>query len=315
MLNSGETEWLAVNARLVCNTDSNNGIGALSGHNGLQRGNSVVYVYLSVWKMTALRLRRYALRRQGQIRTNPFRQTRFTLRYISTMSYSFQQLLVKDAEGSNTDGPEHPPLLPVPAAQDTAVASRASDPNQSFLSDSSSQSSRLTSAVNARPAATLERMPVEIWMQVIEQVMMNNARDIFSLQRRLRQSEVNWASTIWQPSDIKSDLGVLVRPLLRASPPAWPSDAHQSSILAEVRGLASIFLPRNRLALLEPYSINSPSPATHFPLCHGFLRPSTPLASPREAAALPDDPRLASCSTRRLVCITGRGAVGMPNGR
>jgi hypothetical protein len=83
-----------------------------------------------------------------------------------------------------------------------------------------------------------------------------------------------------------------------------PSDAHASSILAEVLGLASIFLPRNRLALLEPYSINSPSPATHFPLCHGFLRPSTPLASPREAAALPDDPRLASCSTRRLVCIT-----------
>jgi hypothetical protein len=82
------------------------------------------------------------------------------------------------------------------------------------------------------------------------------------------------------------------------------SDAHESSILAEVLGLASIFLPRTRLALLEPYSINSPSSATHFPLCHGFLRPSTPLASPREAAALPDDPRLASCSTRRLVCIT-----------
>jgi hypothetical protein len=82
------------------------------------------------------------------------------------------------------------------------------------------------------------------------------------------------------------------------------SDAHESSILAEVLGLASIFLRRNRLALLEPYSINSPSPATHFPLCHSFLRPSTPLATPREAAALPDDPRLASCSTRRLVCIT-----------
>jgi hypothetical protein len=87
--------------------------------------------------------------------------------------------------------------------------------------------------------------------------------------------------------------------------PAASSDAHASSILAEVLGLASIFLPRNRLALLGPYSINSPSAATHFPLCHGFLRPSTPLASPREAAALPDDPRLASCSTRRLVCITG----------
>jgi hypothetical protein len=33
------------------------------------------------------------------------------------------------------------------------------------------------------------------------------------------------------------------------------SDAHESSILAEVLGLASIFLPRNCLALLEPYSI------------------------------------------------------------
>jgi hypothetical protein len=85
------------------------------------------------------------------------------------------------------------------------------------------------------------------------------------------------------------------------------SDAHESSILAEVLGLASIFLPRNRLALLEPYSINWRSPATHFPLCHGFLRPSTPLASRRGAAALPDDPRLPSCSTRRLVCITAPG--------
>jgi hypothetical protein len=82
------------------------------------------------------------------------------------------------------------------------------------------------------------------------------------------------------------------------------SDAHESSILAEVLGLASIFLPGNRLALLEPYSINSPSPATHFPLCNGSLRPSTPLAFPREAAALPYDPRLAWYSTRRLVCIT-----------
>jgi hypothetical protein len=32
------------------------------------------------------------------------------------------------------------------------------------------------------------------------------------------------------------------------------SDAHESSILAEVLGLASIFLPRNPLALPEPYS-------------------------------------------------------------
>jgi hypothetical protein len=92
------------------------------------------------------------------------------------------------------------------------------------------------------------------------------------------------------------------------------SDAHESSILAEVLGLASIFLPGNRLALLEPYSINSPSPATHFPLCHGCLRPSTPLASPREAAALPDDPRLASCASLNLLyggqaaTISGREA-------
>jgi hypothetical protein len=33
------------------------------------------------------------------------------------------------------------------------------------------------------------------------------------------------------------------------------TDAHESSILAVALGLASIFLPRNRLALLEPYSI------------------------------------------------------------
>jgi hypothetical protein len=33
------------------------------------------------------------------------------------------------------------------------------------------------------------------------------------------------------------------------------SDAHESSILAEALALASIFLPRNRLALVEPYSI------------------------------------------------------------
>jgi hypothetical protein len=32
------------------------------------------------------------------------------------------------------------------------------------------------------------------------------------------------------------------------------SDAHESSILAEALGLASLFLPRSRLALLEPYS-------------------------------------------------------------
>jgi hypothetical protein len=57
-------------------------------------------------------------------------------------------------------------------------------------------------------------MPVEVWMEVIEQVIMNNARDIFSLQRRLRQSEVNRASTLWQPSDIKSEPAARLRPLL-----------------------------------------------------------------------------------------------------
>jgi hypothetical protein len=54
----------------------------------------------------------------------------------------------------------------------------------------------------------------------------------------------------------------------------------------------------------SPTRLHSPTPPTHFPLCHRFLRHPTPLASTREGAALPDDPRLASCSTRPLVCIT-----------
>jgi hypothetical protein len=32
-------------------------------------------------------------------------------------------------------------------------------------------------------------------------------------------------------------------------------DAHESSILDEVLGLANFFSPRNSLALLEPYSL------------------------------------------------------------
>jgi hypothetical protein len=54
----------------------------------------------------------------------------------------------------------------------------------------------------------------------------------------------------------------------------------------------------------SPTRLHSPTPPTHFPSCHRFLRHSTPLASTREGAGLPDDPRLASCLTRPLVCIT-----------
>jgi hypothetical protein len=81
-----------------------------------------------------------------------------------------------DAEGSNTDRPAH-----VPAAED---ATRASDPNQSFSPDPRSHPSRLTSA---RPGATLECMPVEIWMQIIERVLVNNAADVLSMHRPFEQ--------------------------------------------------------------------------------------------------------------------------------
>jgi hypothetical protein len=57
----------------------------------------------------------------------------------------------------------------------------------------------------------------------------------------------------------------------------------------------------------SPTRLHSATPPAHFPLCHRFLCHSTPLASTREGAALPDDPRLASCSTRSLVCITAGG--------
>jgi hypothetical protein len=80
------------------------------------------------------------------------------------------------------------------------------------------------------------------------------------------------------------------------------SDAHESSILPEVLGLASIFLPRNRLALLEPYSITLAYCRHSFSVLALSL---TPLAATREWCTLLDDPRLTSCSTRPLVCITG----------
>ncbi|KAA8893200.1 hypothetical protein FN846DRAFT_556000 [Sphaerosporella brunnea] len=51
------------------------------------------------------------------------------------------------------------------------------------------------------------------------------------------------------------------------------SDAHESSILPEVLGLASIFLPRNRLALLEPYSITLAYARHSFSVLALFLTP------------------------------------------
>jgi hypothetical protein len=56
------------------------------------------------------------------------------------------------------------------------------------------------------------------------------------------------------------------------------SDAHESSILAEALGLASIFLPRNRLALLEPYSITLGCSPHSFSVVPPF---STPLDATR----------------------------------
>jgi hypothetical protein len=56
------------------------------------------------------------------------------------------------------------------------------------------------------------------------------------------------------------------------------SDAHESSILAEALGLASIFLPRNRLALLEPYSITLACSPHSFSVVPPF---STPLDATR----------------------------------
>jgi hypothetical protein len=133
-----------------------------------------------------------------------------TARNIAIMCYSFRQSPMHDAEGSNTDRPAH-----VPAAEDV---SRASDPNQSFSPDSSSQSSRLSSA---RPGATLECMPVEIWTQIIERVLVNSAADVISMHRPLEQSEIHGASAFWKPATIRADVGGLLRPLLGASATAF----------------------------------------------------------------------------------------------
>jgi hypothetical protein len=57
------------------------------------------------------------------------------------------------------------------------------------------------------------------------------------------------------------------------------SDAHESSILAEALGLASIFLPRNRLALLEPYSIT-------LAYCPHSFSVVPPFSTPLDAARL-----------------------------
>jgi hypothetical protein len=77
------------------------------------------------------------------------------------------------------------------------------------------------------------------------------------------------------------------------------SDAHESSILPEALGVASIFLPRNRLALLEPYSIT----LAYSP--HSFSG-GPPFATPLDATRLYSrggrTPRRPS--TRPLVCIT-----------
>jgi hypothetical protein len=56
------------------------------------------------------------------------------------------------------------------------------------------------------------------------------------------------------------------------------SDAHESSILPEALGLASIFWPRNRLALLELYSITLGCSPHSFSVVPPF---STPLDATR----------------------------------
>jgi hypothetical protein len=54
---------------------------------------------------------------------------------------------------------------------------------------------------------------------------------------------------------------------------ATPSDAHESNIVAEALGLASNFLPRNRLAPLEPYSITLAYSRHSFSVLALFLTP------------------------------------------
>jgi hypothetical protein len=63
----------------------------------------------------------------------------------------------------------------------------------------------------------------------------------------------------------------------RDAPPTSPSsDAHESSILAEALGVASIFLPRNRLAPLEPYSITLAYSPDLFSVVPPFSTPLDP---------------------------------------
>jgi hypothetical protein len=79
------------------------------------------------------------------------------------------------------------------------------------------------------------------------------------------------------------------------------SPRHSTSRVFFCLETASLHSSRTRL--------HSPTPLTHFALCHRSLRHSTPLAATREWATLLDDPRLASYLTRPLVCITASTAA------
>jgi hypothetical protein len=85
------------------------------------------------------------------------------------------------------------------------------------------------------------------------------------------------------------------------------SDAHESSILAEALGLASIFLPRDRLAPLEPYSITLAYSPDLFSLVPPFSTPLDP--TPRHSrvghAAGRPSTRLVLDSPTRLHHCTG----------
>jgi hypothetical protein len=94
----------------------------------------------------------------------------------------------------------------------------------------------------------------------------------------------------------------------RAGLVAGTSDAHELSILAEYC-LASK-PPRSTRALLDYPRLLPPLIFRCATVFDATRRRSTPLAATREGAALPDDPRLASCSTRPLVCITDPGLGG-----
>jgi hypothetical protein len=85
----------------------------------------------------------------------------------------------------------------------------------------------------------------------------------------------------------------------------WIAVMHTSRVSSPRHSAARVFFCLETASLYSsPTRLHSATPPTHFPLCHRFLRHSTPLACTREGAGLPDDPRLASCSTRPLVCIT-----------